>query len=81
MTEAPLRRFVPGPATEDWCAVVIGLFLVAVSAFVFHASLGLQHVAAAFQAWANLAELLDQFAGDIPHYVELGGTLLNGLSR
>jgi uncharacterized membrane protein YadS len=62
---------------EDWWAVVIGLFLVAVAAFVFLAGFGLQGVATAPQPWTSLTELHDHFTGDMARCFGLGGTLLS----
>ncbi|HET6609258.1 MAG TPA: putative sulfate exporter family transporter [Rhodopila sp.] len=77
MTKAPPRRFIPGLALEDWWAVVIGLFLVAVGCLVFRVGFGLNDIAATPQPWTSLAELYDQLAGDVSRYLAVACTLLS----
>jgi uncharacterized membrane protein YadS len=76
MTKAPSRRFVSGLALEDWWAVVIGLFLVAIGCLVFRAGVSLADVTATPQSWTSLAELRDQLTGDVSRYLVVGCTFL-----
>ncbi len=76
MNAAPPGRLGSGPATEDWCAVAIGLSLIAAGAVVFRAGYDLRPLIVLPRAWNTPRELQLQVVADLPRYAGLAVTLL-----